>query len=42
MKIKGTTIICTKKNNQVAIGGDGQATFGDTVLKQSVSKIKRL
>ena len=26
----------------MAIGGDGQATFGDTVLKQSVSKIKRL
>lgn len=41
-QIKSTTIVCVKRNDQVAIGGDGQATFGDTVLKQSVCKIKRL
>ncbi len=37
-----TTIICVKRDNHVAIGGDGQATLGNTVMKQSVTKIKRL
>ena len=42
MQIKGTTILCVKKGNQISLGGDGQATFGNTVLKKNVSKVKRL
>lgn len=42
MEIKATTIICVKKGNQVSIGGDGQATFGHTVFKDKVNKIKKL
>lgn len=42
MQIKGTTILCVKKGDQISLGGDGQATFGHTVLKKNVSKVKRL
>lgn len=42
MDIKATTIVCVKKGNQVSIGGDGQATFGNTVFKDKVNKIKKL
>ncbi len=42
MEIKATTILCVKRGNQISLGGDGQATFGHTVLKKNVSKVKRL
>jgi ATP-dependent HslUV protease, peptidase subunit HslV len=38
----GTTILLVKKGNQVVIAGDGQVSFGDTVLKQNAKKIRRL
>jgi ATP-dependent HslUV protease subunit HslV len=38
----GTTIVAIKKNNQVAIGGDGQVSLGDTILKGNAKKIRRL
>jgi ATP-dependent HslUV protease subunit HslV len=37
-----TTIICVRKNGKVAIGGDGQVTLGNTVLKQNAKKIRRM
>jgi ATP-dependent HslUV protease subunit HslV len=38
-----TTIIAVKKDNQVAIAGDGQVTFGQaTVMKHGAKKIRRL
>lgn len=40
--IKGTTIIAVRHKGKVAIGGDGQVTFGTTILKQSANKIRRL
>jgi ATP-dependent HslUV protease, peptidase subunit HslV len=40
--IHGTTILLVKKGNQVVIAGDGQVSFGDTVLKQNAKKIRRL
>ena len=40
--IKSTTIISIRKGNQVVIAGDGQASFGNTVLKSNVIKVKRL
>ena len=30
---KGTTILAVRKDGKVAIAGDGQVTFGDTILK---------
>lgn len=40
--INGTTIICVRRNGKVAIGGDGQVTMGNTVLKQNAKKIRRM
>jgi len=37
-----TTILCVKRNGRVAIGGDGQVTLGNTVLKHNAKKIRRL
>ena len=40
--IKSTTIIGIRKANLVVIAGDGQASFGNTVIKANVKKIRRL
>ena len=40
--IHGTTILCVRKNGQVAIGGDGQVTIGDTVMKANANKVRAL
>ncbi len=37
-----TTILCVRRNNSVAIGGDGQVTLGNTVLKQNAKKIRKM
>ena len=39
---KGTTICCVRRDNLVALGGDGQVTLGSTVMKHSARKIRRL
>jgi len=39
---KGTTIICVRKGNQIALAGDGQVTLGNAVMKHSARKIRRL
>ncbi|MBI4654780.1 MAG: ATP-dependent protease subunit HslV [Nitrospirae bacterium] len=38
----GTTILCVRKNNEVAIVGDGQVTLGQTVIKHNAKKIRRM
>jgi len=40
--IYGTTILAVKDENSVCIGGDGQVTLGNTVLKASAKKIRRI
>jgi ATP-dependent HslUV protease subunit HslV len=40
--IQGTTIVAVRHKGSVAIGGDGQVTFGHTVLKQKANKIRKL
>ena len=40
--IKGTTIIAVRHKGKVAIGGDGQVTFGNNILKQKANKIRKL
>ena len=37
-----TTIVAVRKNGKVAIGGDGQVSFGSTVLKSNARKIRKL
>jgi len=42
MTIQSTTIICVRHKGQLAIAGDGQVTMGQTILKQTANKIRRL
>ncbi len=42
MKFHSTTILGVRHKGVVALGGDGQVTLDDTVLKQSAVKIRRL
>ncbi len=38
----GTTILSVRRNNQVVIGGDGQVSMGNTIVKSNARKIRRL
>ena len=38
----GTTIICVRRGDLVAMGGDGQVTMGDKVMKGNARKVRRL
>ncbi len=40
--IRSTTVICIRKDGKMAMAGDGQVTLGETVIKQSAKKIRRL
>ena len=42
MELHGTTIIAVKKDNKIAIGGDGQVTLGPTIFKAKSQKIRTL
>ncbi len=37
-----TTILCVKKDGKVAVGGDGQVTLGNTVLKHNAKKVRKM
>lgn len=37
-----TTILCVRKEGQLAMGGDGQVSFGNTILKKNANKIRLL
>jgi len=41
-RVRSTTILCVRIADTVAIGGDGQVSLGDTVLKGNARKIRRL
>ena len=41
-QFRGTTILSVRRNGNVAIGGDGQVTMGDTVMKGNARKVRRL
>jgi ATP-dependent HslUV protease subunit HslV len=38
----GTTILSVRRDNTVVIAGDGQVSFGDTVMKGNARKVRRL
>ena len=40
--VHGTTILAVRKDGQVARGGDGQVTMGDTVMKGNARKVRRI
>ncbi|MDX8401679.1 MAG: ATP-dependent protease subunit HslV [Mariprofundaceae bacterium] len=40
--MRGTTICCVRKDGGVAIGGDGQVTLGDTVIKHGARKVRTM
>ena len=40
--IHATTILCVRKDGKVAMGGDGQVTVGDTVMKAHAQKVRML
>jgi ATP-dependent HslUV protease subunit HslV len=42
LKFLGTTVIAVRRDGKVAIGGDGQVTFGNTILKHRARKVRRL
>jgi ATP-dependent HslUV protease subunit HslV len=37
-----TTIVAVRQNGRVALGGDGQVTMGDTVMKATAHKVRKL
>jgi len=39
---RGTTIISVRRGNSVSLGGDGQVTLGNIVIKSSARKVRRL
>ena len=41
-QFRGTTILSVRRDNTVVIGGDGQVTMGDTVMKSNARKVRRL
>ncbi|CAN5825528.1 ATP-dependent protease subunit HslV [soil metagenome] len=42
IKFHATTILAVRKNGKVALGGDGQVTMGETVMKASAQKVRKI
>ncbi len=40
--MRGTTIIAIRLNGRVAMGGDGQVSVGNTIMKHSANKVRRM
>jgi ATP-dependent HslUV protease subunit HslV len=41
-KVRSTTVLLVRRGGSVALAGDGQVTMGDTVMKSSARKVRRL
>src|SRR5829696_168112 len=41
-RIRSTTILAVRRNGKVALGGDGQVTVGNTVMKSNAQKVRAL
>jgi ATP-dependent HslUV protease, peptidase subunit HslV len=41
-RIRSTTVICVRRNGSVVMAADGQVTLGESVIKHSAKKIRRL
>ncbi|MBA3715007.1 MAG: ATP-dependent protease subunit HslV [Pyrinomonadaceae bacterium] len=42
VKMRSTTVLLVRRNERVAMAGDGQVTLGDTVMKSGARKVRRL
>jgi len=42
VRIRSTTVLAVRRGGKVALGGDGQVTMGNTVVKSTARKIRRL
>ena len=42
IRFHGTTILAVRRDGKVAIAGDGQVTFGNTVIKSNAKKVRRI
>ncbi len=40
--VRSTTILCVRRGNKAALGGDGQVTMGSSIMKADAMKIRRL
>lgn len=40
--VRSTTILAVRRNGKLALGGDGQVTVGDTVMKSNAQKVRTL
>lgn len=40
--IRSTTVLCVRKDGKVVLAGDGQVTLGESVIKHTAKKIRRL
>jgi ATP-dependent HslUV protease subunit HslV len=40
--VHSTTVICVRRDGQVAMAGDGQVTVGNTVMKHGAAKVRKL
>ena len=41
-QFRGTTILSVRRNDKVVIGGDGQVSLGDNIIKGTAHKVRRL
>ena len=41
-QFRGTTIVSVRRPGKVALGGDGQVSLGDTIMKSNARKVRRL
>ncbi|MEP7272322.1 MAG: ATP-dependent protease subunit HslV [Acidobacteriota bacterium] len=41
-RIRSTTILSVRRNGKVVVAGDGQVTLGDTIMKSTARKVRRL
>lgn len=39
---RGTTVLCVRRGERVVVGGDGQVSFGDTIMKGNARKVRSL
>jgi ATP-dependent HslUV protease, peptidase subunit HslV len=42
VRIRSTTVLAVRRGGKVALGGDGQVTMGNTIVKSTARKIRRL
>lgn len=40
--MRGTTVLVVRRNGKVVMGGDGQVTIGETVIKHTAKKVRKL